>query len=249
MSASQRGLGARRGREPRGCQPRSHTAPEAASQHINASAVVGARGSWGWVGRHRAQTTSPIPQSECFALLALPSTPQLLTAELGVASPQHSTAHCIIPPAAGDGEFQALLDIWFPEKQPLPTAFLVDTSEEALLLPDWLKLRMIRSEVPRLVDAGTGRARPARGLFCSPCCAGDSDAVASESPRCSLLGRCSPAPGVPDAMPGSGASTMLPLPLPASPSPSGGEAEVPSGSTRHQRTEIKWSGSLEGSLP
>lgn len=46
------------------------------------------------------------------------------------------------------------MDIWFPEKKPLPTAFLVDTSEEALLLPDWLKLRMIRSEVPRLVDAG-----------------------------------------------------------------------------------------------
>ncbi|XP_059981244.1 integrator complex subunit 1 isoform X1 [Lagenorhynchus albirostris] len=63
------------------------------------------------------------------------------------------------PPRAGDGEFQALLDIWFPEKKPLPTAFLVDTSEEALLLPDWLKLRMIRSEVPRLVDAGTTRAR------------------------------------------------------------------------------------------
>lgn len=36
---------------------------------------------------------------------------------------------------------------------------MVDTSEEALLLPDWLKLRMIRSEVPRLVDAGTTRAR------------------------------------------------------------------------------------------
>ncbi|XP_010846181.1 PREDICTED: integrator complex subunit 1-like, partial [Bison bison bison] len=61
------------------------------------------------------------------------------------------------PPRAGDSEFQALLDIWFPEKKPLPTAFLVDTSEEALLLPDWLKLRMIRSEVPRLVDAGTAR--------------------------------------------------------------------------------------------
>ncbi|XP_043945691.1 integrator complex subunit 1 [Protopterus annectens] len=49
--------------------------------------------------------------------------------------------------------FSALLDIWFPDKKPLPTAFLVDTSEEALLLPDWLKLRMIRSEVSRLVDA------------------------------------------------------------------------------------------------
>lgn len=66
-----------------------------------------------------------------------------------------SAAYPIVSLKAGDGEFQALLDIWFPEKQPLPTAFLVDTSEEALLLPDWLKLRMIRSEVPRLVDAGT----------------------------------------------------------------------------------------------
>lgn len=64
---------------------------------------------------------------------------------------------------AGDSEFYELLDIWFPEKQPLPTAFLVDTSEEALLLPDWLKLRMIRSEVPRLVDAGMHQARTGRG--------------------------------------------------------------------------------------
>lgn len=36
------------------------------------------------------------------------------------------------------------------------TVFLVDTSEEALLLFDWLKLRMIRFEVSRLVDVGTG---------------------------------------------------------------------------------------------
>lgn len=56
---------------------------------------------------------------------------------------------------SGESDFFALLDIWFPDKKPLPTAFLVDTSEEALLLPDWLKLRMIRSEVSRLVDAGT----------------------------------------------------------------------------------------------
>ncbi|XP_051995791.1 integrator complex subunit 1 [Xyrauchen texanus] len=56
-------------------------------------------------------------------------------------------------PPKGESEFYTLLDIWFPDKKPLPTAFLVDTSEEALLLPDWLKLRMIRSEVSRLVDA------------------------------------------------------------------------------------------------
>lgn len=77
-----------------------------------------------------------------------------------------------------------MLDIWFPEKKPLPTAFLVDTSEEALLLPDWLKLRMIRSEVPRLVDAGMAWAGLGRGSggeaqalplavglgVCSSCC-------------------------------------------------------------------------------
>lgn len=57
-----------------------------------------------------------------------------------------------------------LLDIWFPDKKPLPTAFLVDTSEEALLLPDWLKLRMIRSEVSRLVDAGTTTTRVNKNL-------------------------------------------------------------------------------------
>ncbi|XP_031422445.1 integrator complex subunit 1 isoform X2 [Clupea harengus] len=56
-------------------------------------------------------------------------------------------------PPKGESDFYNLLDIWFPDKKPLPTAFLVDTSEEALLLPDWLKLRMIRSEVARLVDA------------------------------------------------------------------------------------------------
>ncbi|XP_037669960.1 integrator complex subunit 1 isoform X5 [Choloepus didactylus] len=69
------------------------------------------------------------------------------------------------PPRAGDGEFHALLDIWFPEKKPLPTAFLVDTSEEALLLPDWLKLRMIRSEVPRLVDAALQDLEPQQLLL------------------------------------------------------------------------------------
>lgn len=64
----------------------------------------------------------------------------------------------------GESDFFHLLDIWFPDKKPLPTAFLVDTSEEALLLPDWLKLRMIRSEVSRLVDAGTSSHWP-KNLF------------------------------------------------------------------------------------
>ena len=70
-----------------------------------------------------------------------------------MALPNRHAARHVVSPAAGDGEFQAL-----------PTAFLVDTSEEALLLPDWLKLRMIRSEVPRLVDAGTGGLAGPGGL-------------------------------------------------------------------------------------
>ena len=39
---------------------------------------------------------------------------------------------------------QDLLLMWFPPGQDLPRAYLVDTSEEALLIPDWLKLKMIR---------------------------------------------------------------------------------------------------------
>lgn len=49
--------------------------------------------------------------------------------------------------------FDELIDTWFPVDGNCPKAYLVDTSEEALLVPDWLKLRMIRSDVPRLVDA------------------------------------------------------------------------------------------------
>ncbi|XP_078095989.1 integrator complex subunit 1 [Mustelus asterias] len=63
-------------------------------------------------------------------------------------------------PPQGESDFSHLLDVWFPERKPLPTAFLVDTSEEALLLPDWLKLRMIRSEVSRLVDAALQDLEP-----------------------------------------------------------------------------------------
>ncbi|XP_063042002.1 integrator complex subunit 1 isoform X2 [Engraulis encrasicolus] len=69
------------------------------------------------------------------------------------------------PPKVGESDFFNLLDIWFPDKKPLPTAFLVDTSEEALLLPDWLKLRMIRSEVARLVDAALQDLEPQQLLL------------------------------------------------------------------------------------
>lgn len=54
---------------------------------------------------------------------------------------------------SGESHFNELMDAWFPQNEQAPTAYLIDTSEEALLIPDWLKLRMIRSNVPRLIDA------------------------------------------------------------------------------------------------
>lgn len=50
--------------------------------------------------------------------------------------------------------FNALLDLWFPlEHNHQPKAYIVETQEEAVFIPDWLKLRMIRSSMPRLVTA------------------------------------------------------------------------------------------------
>lgn len=53
--------------------------------------------------------------------------------------------------------FDLLLDLWFPVDMEHPNAYLVDTQEPALLVPDWLKLKMIRSSVPRLVDAAVAK--------------------------------------------------------------------------------------------
>ncbi|PSN34190.1 hypothetical protein C0J52_18275 [Blattella germanica] len=47
--------------------------------------------------------------------------------------------------------FENLLETWFPLGKEPPKAYLVDTSEEALLIPDWLKLRMI-SYMAQLVE-------------------------------------------------------------------------------------------------
>ena len=55
--------------------------------------------------------------------------------------------------------YKSMLETWFPSSDAMPKAFLCDTSEEALLLPDWLKLRMIRSSEPRLVKAGMCKPR------------------------------------------------------------------------------------------
>ena len=56
-------------------------------------------------------------------------------------------------PGVQTSPFTDLLRMWFPPGQELPRAYLVDTSEEALLIQDWLKLKMIRSSIPVLVDS------------------------------------------------------------------------------------------------
>lgn len=62
----------------------------------------------------------------------------------------------------GESCHQELLDIWFTVDGEVPSAFLVDTSEEALLFPDWLKLRMIRASVARLVSAALKDLEPSQ---------------------------------------------------------------------------------------
>ncbi|XP_025095936.1 integrator complex subunit 1-like isoform X2 [Pomacea canaliculata] len=65
-----------------------------------------------------------------------------------------------LPGAEAAAMYKFLLDVWFPVEDHMPKAFLMDTSEEALLLPDWLKLRMIRSSEPRLVTAALQELDP-----------------------------------------------------------------------------------------
>lgn len=58
--------------------------------------------------------------------------------------------------------FNALLDLWFPIDTDQPKAYIVETQEEAVLIPDWLKLRMIRSSMSRLVNAAVEKLEAAQ---------------------------------------------------------------------------------------
>eukprot|EP00095_Tigriopus_kingsejongensis_P002565 maker-scaffold2547_size14626-snap-gene-0.4 protein:Tk02565 transcript:maker-scaffold2547_size14626-snap-gene-0.4-mRNA-1 annotation:"integrator complex subunit 1-like" len=59
--------------------------------------------------------------------------------------------------------FQEMLDVWFPPEMAYhPRAYLADTREEAVLIPDWLKLKMIRSDVRPLVDAALHELEPSQ---------------------------------------------------------------------------------------
>ena len=48
---------------------------------------------------------------------------------------------------------QPILDYWFPPGAMPPLAYTIENNEQVQILPDWLKLKMIRSSVDRLVDA------------------------------------------------------------------------------------------------
>ncbi|EEZ98703.1 integrator complex subunit 1 [Tribolium castaneum] len=56
--------------------------------------------------------------------------------------------------------FETLLNFWFPANAEQPQAYTPDTNERTSYLPDWMKLRMIRSNVPRLVDAAIEKLEP-----------------------------------------------------------------------------------------
>ena len=63
-----------------------------------------------------------------------------------------STAEVFVP--SGDVSlYTTLLNAWCPEYGQVKV-YLTDTGEEAILLQEWLRLRMIRSQVSRVVDAG-----------------------------------------------------------------------------------------------
>jgi hypothetical protein len=53
----------------------------------------------------------------------------------------------------GSKFFDQLLDTWCPAEGNVK-AFLPNTGEEVVLIPDWLRLKMICSNVQRLEDIG-----------------------------------------------------------------------------------------------
>ncbi|EDV20866.1 uncharacterized protein TRIADDRAFT_60509 [Trichoplax adhaerens] len=56
------------------------------------------------------------------------------------------------PPSLDNDNFKFLLDLWFPEDQELPIVIRLDNNEQIVWIDAWLKLRMITSQIPRLVD-------------------------------------------------------------------------------------------------
>ncbi len=58
--------------------------------------------------------------------------------------------------ATTDLKYNELLDMWFPkQKAHSPKGLFLNIIEEAQLFPDWIKLRLIRSNNQRLVSAAS----------------------------------------------------------------------------------------------
>lgn len=60
------------------------------------------------------------------------------------------------PAGVTDMRYNELLEMWFPKDRAYsPKGLLLNTVEEAVLFPDWIKLRMIRSNNTRLLAAAS----------------------------------------------------------------------------------------------
>ena len=91
--------------------------------------------------------------------LTLPEYPDLLVVHFADGSQCHmhlNFIHALIILLSESKELNGameLLDYFFPAGSPsYPQAFSVETDEKVQILPDWLKLKMIRSSIERLVD-------------------------------------------------------------------------------------------------
>lgn len=91
--------------------------------------------------------------------LTLPEYPDLLVVHFSDGTECHmhlNFIHALIILLSESKELNGameLLDYFFPPGNPnYPQAFSVETSEKVQILPDWLKLKMIRSSIDRMVD-------------------------------------------------------------------------------------------------
>ena len=57
-------------------------------------------------------------------------------------------------------QYWQLMEAWFPENDPQPVCFIMQTREQAYIFEQGLKLCMIRSPVSQLVNAGERYALP-----------------------------------------------------------------------------------------
>uniref|UniRef100_A0A1B0DJI5 Uncharacterized protein n=1 Tax=Phlebotomus papatasi TaxID=29031 RepID=A0A1B0DJI5_PHLPP len=62
-------------------------------------------------------------------------------------------------------DMDEIIDYWFPPNAYIPTGVQIETMESVQILPDWLKLKMIRSPVDRLVDAALQNLTPDQVLL------------------------------------------------------------------------------------